>query len=167
MFNSWGPLFPYPLPSSHIWDAFSHHLGFSHQKLVLGCGFSGKKQGPDVLVLLGFLGRSPVSCVQKGEKVERALWSRGLGEWDLVVRLSHVGRELCWRGRWSICQNQATNSHRGWFVLPEGIRANWEGAVSPSILIPPGTLTQPGAPLVTTLSPKNLSCQLISKTLST
>ena len=97
------------------WDAFSHHLGFSHQTWSWAVDSLGKKQAPDVLVLLGFLGQgSGFPSVRKGEKG----WESTLESWirgrDLVDSESCWERVVVGRGRWSICQNQATNSHRGW-----------------------------------------------------
>ena len=169
MVNCWGPLFPYPLPSSHIWDAFSHHLGFSHQNWSLGCGFSGQKARPWCAGSVGISRtRAQFPCVRKGEKGWESMlesWTRGR---DLVDSESCWERAVVRRGRWSICQNQATNSHRGWACPSRGNMGKLRGDVSPSILISARhAYTTRGLPFGDhSVCKELLSCQLISKTSS-
>lgn len=126
-------------------------------ELVLGCGFSGEKARPWCAGSVG-ISRTQVRfpCVQKGEKG----WESTLESW--IRGRDLVDSESCWervavgRGRWSICQNQATNSHRGWACPSRGNMGKLRGGCQ-SIYLDPcqAPLHNQGLPLVTTLSPKN------------
>lgn len=130
---------------SHLRCFQSPFLGFSHQNWSWAVDSPGEKARPWCAGSVG-ISRTQVRfpCVQKGEKGWESTWVAGLGGVDLQTQ-SHV-RVLRLEGQMEHLPESGHQQSQRVGLSFQREYGQTERGPQPSILILPGTLTQPGAP---------------------